>query len=167
MGTMTVNIGVFEKQEEVVEAIRLLREAGVDHDDIRVIVKNAENAPLIASNTDVPVEDLTGIQEAREHQPGPDGTFPIGAAAVPASTGIGTGNPEGLGGGFAVGAFHLLDDDRDHTERVLRDVGIPKHAADRCEEEVGAGRYLLLAETEEDTNASSLLRHAGASDVLH
>jgi 3-hydroxyisobutyrate dehydrogenase-like beta-hydroxyacid dehydrogenase len=42
---MTVNIGIFQKQEDVVEAIRLLREAGLDHDDIRVIVKNAENAP--------------------------------------------------------------------------------------------------------------------------
>jgi hypothetical protein len=163
---MTVNIGIFQKQEDVVEAIRLLREAGLDHDDIRVIVKNAENAPLIASNTDVLVEDLTGIQDARNQDSSAQGIAPLGLAGIPANTGMGTSTQNGYPGALIMGA---MDDDQEDADReqLLRDIGIPGHASERCEEEVGAGRYLVLTETGDDTNANSILRHAGAADVLH
>lgn len=163
---MSVHIGIFNKEEEVVEAIRMLREAGVDHDGIRVIVKNAENAPLIASRTDIAVEDLTDIEDARDRDTGVTDGLPIGVVGVTAGN-LGSGAPfAGYPGGFVIGAFDW-DEDNGDRERVLRDVGVPDHAAERCEDEVGAGRYLVLADSDEDTNAPTILRHAGASDVLH
>jgi hypothetical protein len=160
--TMSVNIGIFEKEADVVEAIRLLREAGVDHDDMRVIVKNADAAPLITSTTDVPVEELAGLQEAGEPETGVARGWPV--LAVPNnSLGSGTtANPPGV----IVGAFNPGNEEND-SGGVMREVGIPNHASERCGEEVDAGRILLCMEADDSTNAATILRHAGAAEVLH
>ncbi|TJY42137.1 hypothetical protein E5161_08990 [Cohnella pontilimi] len=165
---MSVNIGIFKKEADVVEAIRLLREAGVDHDDMRVIVKNAEAAPLIASVTDVPVEELAGLQDrtANHDVPGRAGGWPILVAAPVMNGGDGRpGNATGVAA--AAGLWGLERDNDDTGEGRLRDIGIPEHASERCGEEVEAGRILLYTEADEDTNADSILRHAGAAEVLH
>ncbi|MDB4867324.1 MAG: hypothetical protein JWR03_1657 [Cohnella sp.] len=160
---MSVNIGIFEKEADVVEAIRLLREAGVDHDEMRVIVKNADAAPLITSTTDVPVEELAGLQEAGERETGIAGGWPVLAAVPNNSLGNGTtANPPGV----IVGAFHP-ENEENFSGGVMREVGIPNHASERCGEEVDAGRILLCMEADDSTNAATILRHAGAADVLH
>jgi hypothetical protein len=166
---MSVNIGIFDKEADVVEAIRLLREAGMDHDEMRVIVKNAETASLIASATDVPVEELAGVQGAETDDGLPDagfaGRLPV-LIAAPGNNQVGGTTSYGSGVAAAAGLFGL-DGEDGHNDRWLRDIGIPGHASERCGEEVDAGRILLFAETDEDTNTDSILRHAGAADVLH
>ncbi|MCD9025978.1 general stress protein [Cohnella silvisoli] len=161
---MAVTVGIFNKEEEVLEAIRLLREAGVDKDEIRVVVGNREGAPILASNGDVHIEELYEIQETRELD-GEDRIFPIGVA--PSVTGYPVGNTlMGIGTASVIVAGYDSEDGLS-SEEVLKDIGIPGEAAKKCGEAVESGSYLLVADADSEINASSLLKHAGASDIVH
>lgn len=162
---MAVTIGVFENEDDVLEAVRLLREAGLDRDDLRIVVNNSEGAPILSSQSDIPIDEVQAIQTTRDGARLGTDVLPVGG--VPLAAGFTTGSA-GLNvapsGGVLIGA---LNEDGYGTVEVLRDIGIPGDAADRCSTEVESGRYLLVAETEADGSAESMLRHAGAAKVVH
>ena len=158
---MAANIAIFDEEAGVLEAIRLLREAGAEEDDLRVIVNNREGVPLLTSHHDVRIEELYEVQLTRGDESDKDTlvtaahnpAFPIGASA----TGPG---PVGVvfAGGFGYG--------EPGSEELLREMGIPADAADRCAEAIEYGRCVLVSDTEAGINAVSLLWQAGARDVI-
>jgi hypothetical protein len=160
---MAVAIGIFDKEEEVLEAIRLLREAGVDKEEIRLVVGNREGAPILASSGDVQIEELYEIQEARAHN-GDDQVLPPGV--TPIATGYTLGS---TANGFAPAGVLMVRsgwDDGPGSEEILRDIGIPNQETERCGKAVESGRFLLVADAESEINARTLLSHAGAAEVF-
>ncbi len=158
---MAENIAIFEKESNVLDAIRLLREAGAEEDDLRVIVNNREGAPILASYHEIRIEELYEVRLTRGDESDKDALvtaahnppFPIGASAT---------GPGPVGVVFAGGFGY----DEPGSEELLREMGIPAEAAERCAKAVEKGRYVLVSDTEQGINAKALLEQAGASDVI-
>ncbi len=161
---MTMSIGVFERQEDVLEAIRGLQQSGMQDKNIRVVVKDAESAPLIAANADVPIEDVQDIEGTGYRMDA--STVPPIAGVAGGSASLSEGANIGTPGGVYIAAFGIDDEHRDR-KKLLQEVGIPNGIAKQCEEKIDAGCYLLLAESGEDALARTVIREAGATEVWH
>jgi hypothetical protein len=165
---MTVTIGIFKKEEGIMEAIKMFQTAQSQTNDynLRIVVKNKESAPILAAQSDVPVEEVYEILEARE--PLTDRVVPpIGA--VPLAAGGYTAGSVGASGGSPAGFVPVINDldDRPGTNDVLHDIGIPEKHAKECGDAVELGRYLFILETDSVEEAESLLRLAGATNVVY
>lgn len=168
---MTVKIGVFNREEAVLEAVRIIRESGAEREELRIVVDNKENAPLLAANSEVPVEEIHGIlADRRRYGDGSDVVIPV------APVGTTTGFPGGIGavpggapGPIAAVPIFAADGRGPDREQVMQEIGIPDGAAEACSEAVEAGNYLLVAEFAEESelDAELLLHNAGAARVLH
>lgn len=164
---MTMTIGIFHTEEKALEAIKLLRTVNGDDSGLRFVVKNQESAPILASQSDIPVEEVYEIRKAQERS-GISGVAPIGVATPFASTGISETGVAGVGngaGGIVVGGLQL-EDESDH-KKVMLNIGIPDSFAKECGEAVEAGRFLLITESdaENEATAEALLIQAGATDI--
>jgi hypothetical protein len=159
---LTVTIGIFDKEEEVLEGIRLIQKAGVDKDKIRVVVGNLEGAPLLSSSRDVHIEELYEIQETRWH----DEDAPTIPLITPNFAGFTAGST--MSGGVPVivpmSGFGL--DDGPRSVEILQDIGIPDQAAEKCGKAIESGCFLLVTDADANINARTLLNHAGAADVF-
>lgn len=160
---MTVNIGIFDNEKAVLEGVRLLRDAGVDQSEMRIVVDNLENTPLITSNADVPIEELSSIRDnSRESE----GGAVLGVMPVTSSYPIGNAaNNAGPGGGIIYTG--LDNDDGPRHEELLNDIGIPSSAAEKCGEAIEAGAYLLVTDAGETIRTEAIMRNAGARNVVH
>lgn len=154
-------IGIFDREAGVLDAIRHLREAGAEPDDMRVIVNNREGAPLLSSNGDVRIEELYELQITRSEEADKStyyaapqtAALPLGVSA----TGVG---PVGvvLAGGF--------EGEVPGSAELLREMGIAAAAASSCAEAIEKGAYVLVANTEAGINAGGLLSRSGANRVI-
>ncbi|GIO11280.1 hypothetical protein J19TS2_08350 [Cohnella xylanilytica] len=169
---MAWTMGIFEREQQVLDAARRLREAGLGDSRLRVIVKNEESAPLLSSQDAVPVEGIAGVRETRERQEREghewDGD---GEAVVPAVAYLGTLQGFGTAGNTAPVAAYALSnvgDDDLEAANVLRGMGVPDSAADACADALRGGKFVLTAEEDgEAAQAGELMRATGAVDVLH
>lgn len=162
----TVTIGIFDKEEGVLEAIKRFQETRTNEHKLRIVVKNKESAALLAAETDTPIEEVSEIREAQELS-GTGTVAPIGLAApyatggyVSGSTGV-IGSPAGIISGAA---------DLDHgtrTKDVLHDIGIPSKHAKECGEAIEQGRYLLVADTDSPKDDEALFFQTGAFNVVN
>ncbi|QJD84359.1 general stress protein [Cohnella herbarum] len=160
---MTVTIGIFEQEEKVLEAIRFLRNAGVDANGIRVIVSNREGAPLLASNGEVNLEELYEIQETR----GDEEEVGLPLAAAPLAGGFPVGMGTSLGANPAGVIIAGYDSETGSgSEKTLREIGIPDDAAESCRRAVESGSYVLMAEASSEISLSALLSDAGAHETM-
>lgn len=169
---MAWTMGIFEREQQVLDAARRLREAGLGDASLRVIVKNEESAPLLSSQDEVPVEGVAGVRETRERQEREGNEWDgDGEAVVPAVAYLGTLQGSGTAGNTApVAAYALTRDGDDDLEaaNVLRGMGIPDSAADACADALRGGKFVLTAEEDgEAVPAEELMRETGAIDVLH
>ncbi|MFC5406935.1 hypothetical protein [Cohnella soli] len=139
---MAVIVGIYDNEEQVLEAIHSLREAGAAEDDLRVVVNNREGAPLLSANGHVRMEELYRIQEVRDDD---DVNTPF-AASVP----LGVGYPVGLSaiGAGPTGAVlpSMLLSDGSGSAEVLVEIGVPEDEAALCARAVQSGQYVLLRE---------------------
>jgi hypothetical protein len=159
---VSVNIGIFEQEDKVLDAIRLLRESGAEPNEIRVIVGNREGAPLLASNGEVNLEELYEIEEAGEDVE--DGGLPLTAAPLAAGYPVGSAS---FGTGPAGAVFAVNDfSEGSGSEKALREIGIPDHAAERCRKAVESGRYVLVADVSSEVSLTSLFSDAGALESM-
>ncbi|MBO9599313.1 MAG: general stress protein [Cohnella sp.] len=155
---MTENIAIFDNEQRVLDAIRLLREAGAEQDDIRVIVNNREGAPRLSSEGDIRLEELYELQLIRMDDGGG------GQLVVPGF------QPGGMSqyGSARLEVALVGDPDRNEpsSEELLRDIGIPGDAVSRCAKAIENGRYVVVTDTEVGINAEALLSRAGATEVV-
>ncbi|BBI35305.1 general stress protein [Cohnella abietis] len=163
---MTVTIGIFDKEDEVLQAVRLLREAGVEQEEIRVVVNNREGAPLLAADGEVAIEELYEIQAIRSHDENGDvlpfGTAPMATGGFP----VGSMSMNSNSGTAGVVFYGSNSDEEASSSGVLHAIGIPENAAKQCGQAVESGQYLLVAKTDPELDAQDCLRQAGASDVF-
>ncbi|WP_054026126.1 hypothetical protein [Bacillus sp. FJAT-28004] len=162
---MTVAIGIFEKEEGVLEAIKRFQATRTNEHNLRIVVKNKESAPLLAAETNTPIEEVYEIREAQELNNArvvtPIGVAPFAAGGyTPGSTGV-NGNPAGIVAGAAE-----LDQGLSNKD-VLHDIGIPDKHTKECGEAIEQGRYLLVADTDSETAAEALLLQSGAYKVIY
>ncbi len=155
---MTENIAIFDNEQGVLDAIRLLREAGAEPDDIRVVVNNQEGAPRLTTEGDIRIEELYELQLTRMDNGGG------GHLVIPGFQ---------AGGLSQYGAARLEvalvgDPDRNEpsSEELMLDIGIPSEAAGRCAKAIENGRFVVVTDTEVGINAEALLRRAGAADII-
>ncbi|MBB6731975.1 hypothetical protein [Cohnella zeiphila] len=163
---MTRTIGIFEQEDQVLEAIDRLRASGLEEGQLRVIVKNDEDAPLLSAKAEVPMEEVAGLRETAERSER-DGALNDEAVILPAAAWYGTSQSSGTTGGTApIAAFGLAyADPGEDSERLVEEMGVPSHFADECSEALGQGKYLLMAESEHGGEESPM-RDAGAKRVL-
>lgn len=155
---MTENIAIFDNEQGVLDAIRMLREAGAEQDDIRVILNNREEAPLLASEQHIRIEELYELQSARDDDE--EGTWVVTPGFLPGgTTTAGTGRVDAalIGG---------IDPDPPGNAELLREIGIPGKSAGKCAKAIENGRYVVVTDTEVGINAEAVLSRAGAADVI-
>jgi hypothetical protein len=159
---MSATVGIFEREDDVKDAVRLLREAGMEHTDLRVVLKNAESALLLERESEVPVEELEGLEAAYSADPGWFPFIPVASGTVGNSFSGG-----GVGPGVYLPGMSLLGlEDKEGSEDALKAIGVSDQAAERCSTAVGEGKILLIAFSDTDSFSEALLRQAGASEVL-
>ncbi|MBB6672544.1 hypothetical protein [Cohnella nanjingensis] len=171
---MGMTIGIFSQEQQVLDAIEALRNAGSHKQDLRVIVKNEADAPLLSSNSVVPLEGVAGVREAQERGAredirrwsGDESVVPVaGVLAAPQMNGV--AGYTGSGPVMPVAGLVDWDNEGDvDTDRVLGQMGLPDRIADRAAEELNGGKYLLVAEERKDGQTAKILRQAGALDVV-
>lgn len=163
---MTVTIGIFEKEESVLEAVRMFQAARTDKQSLQIVVKNKEAAPLLAGQTDIPVDEVYDIREAQERG-GDRIVSAIGAAPLVSDGYVagGAGVVGGNGAGIVVGTGDL--DHNTRTKNVLEDIGIQGKHAEMAGDSIEQGRFLLAADTDDEEEAKRLLIQAGAFDVIY
>ncbi|WP_372631638.1 hypothetical protein [Cohnella sp.] len=155
---MTVNVGIFGQEDRVLEGIRMLREAGAESADVRVVVGNRENAPLLASSPDVNLEELYEIQATRRRDYDEEwvaGVAPLSAYPAGNLT-VGNAAP-----GVVVAASDVGGNDG--TEDVLAAIGIPERYCGSCAEAIDSGGYLLVVDGSREIGARRILNQAGAT----
>lgn len=161
---MTVTIGFFDNEESVLDAGRRLKEGCTRASGVRLLVQNAESAPILTAQSDIPVEEVYSIRDARGY--GTVDGAPLGVAPFTAAGGYtgssavaGTGSP-----GIVVGGFGL--EEGPDTEAVLEDIGIPDKHARSCSDAIDNGQYLLVAEGDLGLETADWMREAGAWKTL-
>lgn len=159
---MTVNIGIFDKEESVLNAVRLMREAGAEEEDIRVIVNNREGAPQLASREDIRMEELYEIQESRNRDADGNRSEMLIPGVIGYPAGMSTIGP--VPAAIVISGNSVFEGP--DSAEILGEMGIPGHAAKRCAEAIESGRYVLVADTDPDISSESLLDHAGAAEIV-
>jgi hypothetical protein len=163
---MTVTIGIFEKEESVLEAIKRFQAVRTDKQNLQIVVKNKEAAPLLSGQTDIPVDEIYDIREAQERG-GDRFVSPIGAAPL-VSGGYVAGGSGVVGAsptGFVAGTADLENDTR--NENVLQDIGIQGRHAKTSGDAIEKGYFLLAADTDDEEVSKRLLIQSGALDVIY
>lgn len=169
-------IGIFDTQEQAIEAIDGLERAGFRRTDVKVLAKDYESSRRIERETDVHVDELNDLVDTREDSgEGPLNSFPggyIGGAGVsPAvgATGLSTYNASTI---FPAGAFAwtAYPAGREFTS-ALHALGVGDEAAALCTEALNEGRFVVAAELGQSaagsrSDAEKVLRACGASAVV-
>ncbi|WP_139991192.1 hypothetical protein [Paenibacillus paridis] len=162
---MKVTIGIFEKEEGVLEAIQAFQSTTTGNHNLRIFVKNNEAAPILAAQSDVPVEEVYEIRDA-QGQRGERIVPAIGAAPIATGGYVAGGLGVGASPGVVIGSTDPDVDERARTQDVLHDIGIPGRLVEVCGDAIEQGKILLLTETETEAEADVLLRRAGASNII-
>ncbi|OMF19294.1 hypothetical protein BK133_29885 [Paenibacillus sp. FSL H8-0548] len=164
---MKVTIGIFKREEGVLDAAQAFQATNTGTGSLRIIVKNKESAPLLASQSSTPVEEVYEIREAQERGNGNNvpiiGAAPISTAAYSAGgLGIGTNS-----GGVVVNAYDPVLDQHQRTQDVLHAIGIPGRFVEECGDAIEQGHFLLVTQDESGAAAEELLLRSGAFNVIH
>lgn len=161
---MTVTIGFFDNEESALDAARKLKEGSTRVEAIRLLVQNAESAPILSAQSDIPVEEVNTIRDEGGNRAA--NIAPLGVAAF-STTGSYNGTHTATGGvapAVVVGGLGSLEG-RD-TEDTLQAIGIPDKHAESCSDAINNGQYLLVADGELGADTEDWLRQAGAWKAL-
>ncbi|MBN2980316.1 MULTISPECIES: hypothetical protein [Cohnella] len=167
---MATTIGIFDREQQVMDAVERFRAAGRDEAQVRVIVKNAENSPLLSGGLTVPMEEAVGIRGEEERRDGVGAGYAEEDAGVPTAAFVGTlqgGGSSGNAAAFPVLGFLNWNRDEPGFDATLERMGIPADWADRCAEAIDEGKMLLVADGGSVERNDALFRQAGAADVLY
>lgn len=161
---MTVTIGFFDNEESALDAAKRLKEGSTRSNGVRLLVQNADSAPILAAQSDIPVEEVYAIRDERGYTAGD--VIPLGVAPFTATGGYpGTNAATGNGSpGVVVGGFG--SEEGPDTEGALQDIGIPDKHSQSCSEAINNGQYLLVADGDLGMETEDWLRQAGAWKTL-
>jgi len=190
---MSRKIGIFNRQEQAIEAVQALESQGFGPEDLKVIAKDREHSERIEAETDAHADDMLEIADNNEGDGrllagtripllGLAGLGAVGGASGFAGAGAGyaAGNGPGLGAGLlAAGALDGVTDDEDSRgmRSALRSLGMNDEEVDVVGDAIFDGRLVIVAETDEDDGgeraergrlaaAEEAFRRHGAAQVL-
>lgn len=157
-----VIIGVFEQREQAEQALDALRNEGHDERNIGFTAPDERGQPEVISHT---AEEPAPSKHVGS---GIAGGSALGGALGAAATGlipgvgpiIAAGILAGVAGGAAVGGATGA------FAGVMMDMGVDEQVAQTCEDELRAGRSIVMVQVEEDSRAArSILQRHGGRDV--
>ncbi|BBH22203.1 hypothetical protein Back11_35480 [Paenibacillus baekrokdamisoli] len=166
---MSMKIGIFENESQVIEAIQALEMEGFIKTEIKVLAKDREHSQRVESETNVHAEEMNELVDRRGHTN--DGPI-IGLGVVPPGLAGGMytmGTLSGVAGPYAngtplVGAALYEDDDK--IEQALVGLGLDNDAASSCRKAIAEGDLAVAADTGDDTdNGGPTLTRSGAAEA--
>ncbi len=160
-------IGIFDTQEQAIEAVQGLEEAGFRRDRLHVLAKDYESSRRVENETDVHVDEINDLVDTREDSgEGPLDTFPGGyiggasASPVVGAAGVSTYTASTI---FPAGAFAWnWNREGQEMSSALHALGVGDRAGAICTEALNEGRFLVTAEFEQGADA----RQSAAEDVM-
>ncbi|EXX85158.1 hypothetical protein BG53_05255 [Paenibacillus darwinianus] len=171
---MSMAIGIFSNQAAAIEAVQLLEGAGFRPDEMKVVAKDRESSGRIESETDVHVDELNDLTDARADRSG--GDIPLDspaaagwAAGFPAGLGLGTYNGTGYPAGVL--AYTALNDGGSGMKGALHALGLGDTAAEVCRDAIREGSIVVVAEADGDDSvrkgsAEDVFRRTGAAQII-
>ncbi|MEK3882333.1 general stress protein [Paenibacillus sp. PL2-23] len=168
---MAKKIGIFRNEQQVINAVAELEQAGFVASEMKILAKDSEHSRRIERETDAHADEIRELDETNQHT---DGAGPIGFAA---SAGYGFpmaamnngsyGAPgyvtagAGLNGGFAFAAPLAFTAHHDH-EDAFRALGLDSKETELCSQAIREGSIALVVDTSE---SKSLLDKDGGPDL--
>ncbi len=147
-------VGIFDSEENAINAIENLSLQGVEDDEISVITEDEESYQAIKNRTGLDLEEGSDVPSSTLLGAATGGTIGglgglllgLGALAIPGIGPIVAAGPiaAGLMGTLAGGAVGGL-------AGSLKEHGIPKDEAHEYEERIHAGDIMILVEDNDDT----------------
>lgn len=145
---MAKKLGIFKSEQEVIDTITALEQAGFVPGELQIIAKDGEHSRRIEAETDVHADEVMELARTKGSHAGSEGTAIAAAAAIP-TTGM-----TGAGGWAAVPmttdgllATNLRSDD-DGINHALRALGLDK-AEDESRDAIREGHIIVVIETDE------------------
>lgn len=164
---MTRKIGLFETEQQVIQAIQQLEQAGFAQGELMVLAKDSEHSRRIEAESDVHVDEITELAETSAVQVQGSDTLGMmaaagfGSAVVPTAYGLaGYGTGGLLGGAYPFGAALLFDDD-EHS-RVYHSLGLDDEETHICSQALQSGSVIIVVETD---GSKSLQEVDGGPDL--
>ncbi|MDQ0115742.1 general stress protein [Paenibacillus harenae] len=166
---MARKIGVFESQQQVIDAIEQLEQAGFTTGELKVLAKDAEHSRRIEAESDVHADEMREMAQTDDHQYGHGyGSLAMGEAAgfggpgTVAALGAGaSGSGTALGGFPAAIAALTLFDAKEYSSS-LHALGLDDEETEICSEALSEGSLVLIVETDE---SKSLMDKDGGPDL--
>ncbi|KQO09544.1 general stress protein [Paenibacillus sp. Leaf72] len=145
---MAKKLGIFKTEQEVIDTVAALEQAGFVPGELQIIAKDSEHSRRIEAETDIHADEVMELARTNGSRGMNEGTT-IAAAAVMPTTGM-----TGAGGWSAVPmttdgllATNFISDD-DGINHALRALGLDK-AEDESREAIRAGSIIVVVETDE------------------
>jgi hypothetical protein len=169
-------IGVFDTQEQAIEAVQGLEKAGFRRERLHVLAKDYESSRRVENETDVHVDEINDLVDTREDSgEGPLNTFAgsyiggAGVSPVVAAAGLSTYNASTI---FPSGAFAWTSyPEGEEMSSALHALGVGDQAGAICTEALNEGRFLVAAEIGQDeaerqSAAEEVMRGCGARELV-
>jgi Heat induced stress protein YflT. len=183
---MARKFGMFNTQQQIVEAVQQLEQQGFTSGEMKVLAKNAEGSRRVEQETDVHVQEMREMQATIDGgRRQDDGGFLAedgGYAAAPVAgiySNSGFGGLPFAGGIGALGAyFAFLRDDREEAYQAM---GLDSNETELCMQAVEDGSLVLIVQTDESKSlldkdggpslsklgvAEGIFRNCGASRIV-
>ncbi|MUT68448.1 general stress protein [Paenibacillus sp. NEAU-GSW1] len=159
---MAKEFASFQSEQQVIDTVAALLNAGFEKGDLKVLSKDASHSRRIEMESDMHVDEIMELAETREHT---DHNLGDAAWAYPAL--IAGGSLSGTTGWnaapfaavFAGGGF--TDDDAGMTN-ALQAMGLDSNEADFCSEALRNGHAIVVVETDD---SKALLDKDGGPDL--
>lgn len=164
---MTRKIGVFETEQQVIQAIQQLEQAGFVQGELMVLAKDSEHSRRIEAESDVHVDEITELVDTSAVTVHGSDTLGMIAAAgfggsvVPTAYGLAGYGTAGLfGGAYPFGAAILFEED-EHS-RVFHSLGLDDEETEVCDKAMHSGSVIIVVETD---GSKSLQEADGGPDL--
>lgn len=163
-------IGAFASQQQVIDTINALEQAGFVQGEMKIIAKDGEHSRRIESESDIHVDELTELASTTNEIEGDanHGKAWAGAAFIPVIglTGGGSWNPGFAAAGLIASGSSITGDyifgDEDHIQGAMMALGLDEQEAAACRDSIREGATLVVIETDD---SKSLLDKDGGPDL--
>lgn len=160
---MAKKLGVFQTQEQVIQALQQLEQAGFVPGEIKVFAKDSEHSRRVEAESRVHVDEISEMREefgAQTAANSTEGMSDFGFASLAGGYGLaGSGMTSTAGGGFLFVPFAIGADDH---ESVLQELGLEPPEAKLCSDALASGSLVISVQA---GDGRSLLEQDGGPDL--
>lgn len=166
---MTKIIGVFTTEQQVINTLNDLEQAGFVSGELSVFAKDRSHSRRIERESDIHVDELREIGDTRSGVSNDigNGNFDMTFNAAGILPGAGTSGVNGYSAGPVVAGSYLfgdgfLNNDHDGIEEALQALGLDSQESDACKDAIRHGSAVVVVDTDE---SKSLLDQDGGPDL--